>query len=276
MSYAPSIDLGLPLQVRSFPPLSSFNAPPPPAVVGRTLLSSARRPSIDADAVVAVVGYLSITTYQHAPPSSSSDPPSPCRRRHRPSRNHHPDPPPGLLPLRSMPGGKYRGGHVWLDAQEVRRIGHEISVRRRSQRGRQGQDTVVLGCRRRRRCPLPPVAAAILAIDHADAAGLRFVGRCASRRPILVACTPRRRNDGDNRDPRVMDPATILLLLFPHRIALLDHCRSQGRDHVRLSTYPLRPPRMLVPDVDSRRIAVVIPFVAQLSRYYVCAVVNLR
>ena len=183
---------------------------------------------------------------------------------------------PRLLPLRSMPGGKYRGGHVWLDAQEVRRIGHEISVRRRSQRGRQGQDTVVLGCRRRRRCPLPPVAAAILAIDHADAAGLRFVGRCASRRPILVACTPRRRNDGDNRDPRLVDPATILLLLFPHRIALLDHRRSQGRDHVRLSTYPLRPPRMLVPDVDSRRIAVVIPFVAQLSRYYVCAVVNLR
>ena len=156
MSYAPSIDPGLPLQVRSFPPLSSFNAPPPPAVVDRTLLSSAHPPSIDADAVVAVVSYLSITTYQHAPPSSSSDPPSPCRRRHRPSRNHHPDPPPGLLPLRSMPGGKYRGGHVWLDAQEVRRIGHEISVRRRSQRGRQGQDTVVLGCRRRRRRPLPP------------------------------------------------------------------------------------------------------------------------
>lgn len=63
---------------------------------------------------------------------------------------------PRLLPLRSMPGGKYRGGHVWLDAQEVRRIGHEISVRRRSQRGRQGQNTVVLGCRRRRRRPLPP------------------------------------------------------------------------------------------------------------------------
>ena len=266
MSYAPSIDLGLPLQVRSFPPLSSFNAPPPPAVVGRTLLSSARRPSIDADAVVAVVGYLSITTYQHAPPSSSSDPPLPCRRRHLPSRNHHPDPPPGLLPLRSMPGGKYRGGHVWLDAQEVRRIGHEISVRRRSQRG--AMDRIPSSS--------AAAAAATLAIDHADAAGLRFVGRCASRRPILVACTPRRRNDGDNRDPRLVDPATILLLLFPHRIALLDHRRSQGRDHFRLSTYPLRPPRMLVPDVDSRRIAVVIPFVAQLSRYYVCAVVNLR
>jgi hypothetical protein len=193
MSYTPSIDLGLPLQVRSFPPLSSFNAPHPPAVVGRTLLSSARRPSIDADAVVAVVGYLSITTYQHAPPSSSSDPPSPCAKSSSRSSSHS-----------FFPSGRCREASIAAATSGLmRRRSDGSDTRSAYAGGRNG------GARER----IPSSSAATAA---AAGGGVPFPRhrrnprnrsrRCrwpSIRRPLRLAASHscRMHHDGDNRDP---------------------------------------------------------------------------